>query len=142
MYSCVAAPNERGESCHSHVRRLYFAPVTPRPPVLDVSRVLSAIDTLFTTLNKRPTVEQVALALGVAPVYLRRQLRQTRSPSPHALISQVCLTRAAALVVDGMKIEAALTLAGFNHHTNFNRQFRKRFGMNPAEYRQQAQTKE
>ncbi|WP_396937094.1 helix-turn-helix domain-containing protein [Mycolicibacterium sp.] len=73
--------------------------------------------------------------LGMTPVQLRRRFQRSAYPAPRDLIITVCVGRAAALIADGMKVEAAFSSVGFRHHTNFNRQFRRCFGVLPSNYR-------
>jgi AraC-like DNA-binding protein len=51
------------------------------------------------------------------------------------VIVLVRLGYAAQLITNDVKVQAAMRLAGFRNWTNFNRQFRRRFGATPAEYR-------
>ena len=86
-------------------------------------------------VGRRPTVAEAAATLGVSPVQLRRLLKRTGRATFKAMLTEVCLSHAASLIREGMKIEAAMRLAGFRNKTNFNKQFARRFGMLPKKYR-------
>jgi methylphosphotriester-DNA--protein-cysteine methyltransferase len=62
--------------------------------------------------------------LGKTAAKLRRELRRHRCATGRDIITYCCLTYAAHLIGTGTKVDAAMRLAGFHNHTNFNRQFR------------------
>jgi AraC-like DNA-binding protein len=87
--------------------------------------------------GSRLTVKEIAREFGLTEVTMRRRWRLPGMPPLRDVIILVRLGYAARLIVDGTKIEAAMRLAGFRNWTNFNRQFRRRLGGTPAEYRAQ-----
>jgi len=50
-----------------------------------------------------------------------------------------CITYAQLLIRQGIKISAAMRIAGFRQRTNFNRQYREFLGELPRESRSRAQ---
>jgi methylphosphotriester-DNA--protein-cysteine methyltransferase len=71
----------------------------------------------------------------VGELELRRGLRQGHAATCRAMITYGCLTYAARLIGDGMKVEAAMNLAGFRNKTVFCRNCRDYLGCQPHELR-------
>jgi AraC-like DNA-binding protein len=102
----------------------------------DTPDVIVATTTLLARTGRRPTVREIASEFGLAELTLRRRWRAvTGHPPLRQIITVACLQHAAELLADGVKVEAAMHLAGFHHWSNFNRQFRRVFRTTPGRYR-------
>jgi transcriptional regulator GlxA family with amidase domain len=66
--------------------------------------------------------------------------RRVVGVSVHQWLTNVRLDRASTLIRDGVKVEAVSLLVGYRSKKNFYRQFRRRFGTTPFEYRNAART--
>lgn len=67
-----------------------------------------------------------------------RQFCRDIKPTKHTgrqLRSWCCITYAAHLIGKGVKVEAAMALAGFHNHTHFNERFREYLACLPHEAR-------
>ena len=88
--------------------------------------------------GRRPSVDELARTLGTDARHLRVRLRADRCAPAREMITYGCLTYAARLIAEGVKIEAAMLIAGFHNKTNFCRQFREFLGCQPGRYRPSA----
>jgi AraC-like DNA-binding protein len=102
----------------------------------DTTDVIAVVEALLDRTGRRPTVREVAGEFGLAELTLRRRWRAVTGHRPlRDAITVACIQHAAELLADGVKVEAAMHLAGFHHWSNFNRQFRRVFGTTPGCYR-------
>jgi AraC-like DNA-binding protein len=83
----------------------------------------------------RPRVADMARMAGVSELELRRGLRHDHASTCRAMITYGCMTYAARLIADGMKVEAAMSLAGYRNKTVFCRNCRDYLGCQPHELR-------
>src|SRR5262245_1998881 len=83
----------------------------------------------------RPTSADLAAVLGVSERHLRRAQQRHRAARWRELITYGCLLYALREISCGVKVEAAMRLAGFRNRTNFNRQVREYFACRPIEFR-------
>lgn len=82
-------------------------------------------------------IEQMAADCGLSPSHFMRWFRQTTGSSFTAYLNEYRLAAAAErLQVTNDKILAVAQETGFETLSNFNRQFKARYGMTPREYRQ------
>ena len=77
------------------------------------------------------TLRSLASELHRQAAYLGAMFRREVGVSMHQCLTRVRLDHAAALVRDGVKIEAVALLVGYRSKKNFYRQFRRRFGTTP-----------
>ena len=84
--------------------------------------------------GRRPCVHELARAVGTDARRLRGSLRVNRCAPARELITYGCLTYAARLIAAGVKVEAAMLIAGFHNKTNFCRQFREFLGCQPSRH--------
>jgi AraC-like DNA-binding protein len=102
----------------------------------DTTDVIAVVEALLARTGRRPTVREIANEFGMTALALRRGWRAVTSHPPlRHIITVACLQHAAELLADGVKVEAAMHLAGFHHWSNFNRQFRRVFRTTPGRYR-------
>ncbi len=75
----------------------------------------------------------LARALGMSRTTLARRLAEEAAPTPAALIREVRLERARALLADGRgNVSEVAYAVGFNSHAHFTRRFKARFGVPPS----------
>ena len=82
----------------------------------------------------RPSISDIAAVLGMSYRGFCRHVESIKL-SGRQIRSWCCITYAAHLIGSGIKVEAAMTLAGFRNHTHFNEQFRRCLGCLPREFR-------
>lgn len=82
---------------------------------------------------------QVAAAVSISEMQLYRKLKSLTDLTPTEYIRQLRLERAARLLVSGNRtVQEIMYACGFVTKTYFFREFAKRYGMSPGEYRKQA----
>jgi PAS domain S-box-containing protein len=86
------------------------------------------------------TLRGLAASIGRQPSYLGRLFRQDVGASVREYLTRVRLERAAALVRDGIKIEAIALSVGYRSKKNFYQQFKRRYGVTPLSYRHDARS--
>lgn len=84
------------------------------------------LDTLSTTLDRQAA-------------YLGHLFRKEVGMTVRARVTALRLDHAAALIREGVKIEAVALLVGYRGRRNFYRQFRRKFGTTPFEFGRRAQ---
>jgi two-component system, response regulator YesN len=97
-----------------------------------VQRMLQQIQRHY---NQRLTLDMLATGLGSQSAYLGRAFRKEIGVTVHEYITRARMEYGAAHVRAGVKIEAVALDAGYLSKKNFYRQFKRRFGMTPDEYR-------
>jgi AraC-like DNA-binding protein len=97
----------------------------------DVERVIVAS---ILEGHRRPRIRDVAAQLHMTATQLRRRLSRLQSTYRNC-VRDASLTIAERLLCHGTKVEAAMLLAGLHNRTSFNRQFGRRFGCRPSEYK-------
>jgi len=94
-------------------------------------------------LQKRYTdpdlqVRELAAACGISEVYFRRLFREKYGVSPHEQLARRRVTYAAQLLESGQfSVEEAALLSGFSEPCHFSREFRRRMGRSPAQYKKE-----
>jgi AraC-like DNA-binding protein len=87
-------------------------------------------------MEKNPTIEEVADAMHMSSVHLRRLFKATHQKTPHAAFNELKIKRAANLLVTtGETIEVVSRHCGFSDSTDFIRAFRKIKGVSPGAWR-------
>lgn len=85
---------------------------------------------------RRLSEAELARSLSTTPGQLRRAWRASASTDTiRDVMIETRIRFAAGQIRRGIKIEAARRLSGFQHVSNFNTQFRRRFGCLPHQYR-------
>ena len=92
-------------------------------------------------LQKRYTdatlqISELAAACGVSEVYFRRIFREKYGVSPHEHLARRRITYAAQLLESGQfTVEEAALQSGFSEPCHFSREFRRRIGIPPLQYK-------
>ncbi len=108
-----------------------------RPPA-DVGerKVAEALGWYDANLTTAPTVEEVARAVHLSSVHLRRLFRKFRNLSPQEAMESVRFERAKGLMRDpAMTLEVVAESSGFGSASDFSRAFKARYGIPPRKYR-------
>jgi two-component system response regulator YesN len=93
------------------------------------------LEVLVTEYSEVVTLRTLSIRFGRHPGYLGRLFRAQVGSSVREYLTRVRLERAAALVREGVKIEAVALSVGYRSKKNFYQQFKKRYGMTPLPYR-------
>jgi AraC-like DNA-binding protein len=104
----------------------------------DAARRLSVvIDRVRADLAYQWTVSEMASVVGVTGSQLRRLSAETGRPSPRRLLADLRLATAAELLADpGVRVKEVTARVGIADGSHFCREFRRRYGMSPSEYRE------
>jgi len=103
-----------------------------------VERVQRAIEWYLSHLHQRPTLEALAGAVHISTAHLRRQFRLVYGKSPHLILTNLRLERAAQLLATSNDtLDAVARRSGFNSASDFCRVFKHRFDVYPNEWRTQ-----
>jgi two-component system response regulator YesN len=81
------------------------------------------------------TLRTLSSTVGRQPAYLGRLFRQQVGSTARDYLTRVRLGHAAALIREGVKIEAVALSVGYRSKKNFYQQFRKHFGTTPVVFR-------
>ncbi|MCJ1960201.1 helix-turn-helix transcriptional regulator [Novosphingobium mangrovi (ex Hu et al. 2023)] len=102
------------------------------------ARTRGACCNLLTSTGRVPRLEQVAGELGVSARTLIRHLK-AEDTRFHALVDVLLQERSQALLREnGLAIRSVAEQLGLSDASDFNRRFRRWFGMTPSQYRAQA----
>jgi AraC family transcriptional regulator len=110
-----------------------------RLPHGGVPWVGEARDRLHADITSRPTLAELADAVGVHPVTLARAFRRTFGCTVGEYLRRLRIERAAEQLVSGDQPLAEIALAaGFADQSHFSNVFRRRTGMSPSAFRREA----
>ena len=108
-------------------------------PIGTASWVGEARDRLHADLTVRPSLADLAAAVGVHPVTLARAFRRTFGCTVGEYLRRLRIERASEQLVTGSQSLAEIALAaGFADQSHFSNVFRRRVGMSPSAYRREA----
>lgn len=113
---------------HARVRD---APLPGREP----GAVAQAKALLDSQLADPPSLEALALAVGLSPFHFARVFRQTTGLPPHAWLKQRRLGRARDLLKSGCLPFNVAHALGYSDQSHLNRQFKQAYGVTPGDYR-------
>jgi AraC-like DNA-binding protein len=111
----------------------------PKPTRTDASQRTSiVVDALAADLARPWTVADMAEVLGVTSSQLRRIFASSET-TPRQVLTALRLDAAARLLSDpALRIKEIPARVGLADTSHFCRDFRRRFGMSPTEYRGRA----
>lgn len=123
--------------CLILLRERNFAAALPLETVA-VERVQRAVEWYLSHLHQRPTLEALADAVHISTAHLRRQFRLVYGSSPHLVLTNLRLERAAQLLsTTDNTLDVVARGSGFNSASDFCRVFKHRFDVYPNEWRTQ-----
>ncbi len=82
------------------------------------------------------SIEQLSKSLGYHRTHLSKMFKEAVGLSPMQFLMQIRLERAKSLLRSQWSVEQVASSVGFADALYFSKQFRKRFGMSPTEFRQ------
>lgn len=101
--------------------------------MLHLRRVTGMIEA---SLHTSPTVAELAGACGISPGHLMRCFRQSTGETIHGYVQRVRITRARALLTDGvLSIKEIAGVLGFANSSSFSVAFRRACGESPTQHR-------
>jgi len=110
-------------------------PAVPRATAGDVERVHAARDILYACMQDPPTLEALAVRVGTNPRKLTAGFRQVFGTSVFALLAELRLARAHAMLCDDdASVSTVAYRVGYSP-AHFAVAFRKRYGVSPSEMR-------
>jgi AraC-like DNA-binding protein len=113
------------------LERSGFRPV-PLAEGLDRERVEKALYWYRQNLGQHPGVPDVARAVGVSSVHLRRIFRKIMNRSPKTAFQEIRMEQARELLEDRrLTVEAVAAEFGFSDASSFTRAYRRQFGHAP-----------
>lgn len=89
-------------------------------------------------LARRWTLAEVALEIGVSPVYLTQSFRQVEGVPLYRYQLRLRLARALDLLVQYDDLAALSFDLGFSSHSHFSATFQQMYGRSPSQFRQSA----
>jgi two-component system, response regulator YesN len=96
-----------------------------------VRRMLERIEHSYA---ERITLHTMSAELNRQSAYLGHLFRKETGMTVRQWLTRVRLERAAALIRQGIKIEAVALIVGYRSKKNFYRQFRRHFATTPSAY--------
>lgn len=109
-------------------------------PTFGEHKIVQAIAWYKAHLAQAPTIQEVAEAVHISPVHLRRLFHRVRGISPQEALSQVQFERATWLMRDlALPFERIAESCGFGSASAFSTAFKSRFAVSPSSYRDSLQ---
>ena len=108
-------------------------------PSNKVNQLIPAMD----ILQKRYTdptlqIKELAAVCRISDAYFRRLFFEKHGVTPHEYLARMRMTYAAQLMESGQfSVEEAALLSGFSEPCHFSREFRRRMGRSPAQYKKE-----
>jgi two-component system response regulator YesN len=97
-----------------------------------VRQMLEQIDSDYA---RAITLRTMSAAIGRHPAYLGHVFHREVGLSAREYLTRVRLEHAAALIRDGVKIEAVALIVGYRSKKNFYQRFKRFYGTTPVRYR-------
>jgi AraC family transcriptional regulator len=96
----------------------------------------SAVAWYIEHLERDPSQEEVAAAVGSSPAHLRRLFHAAYGKGPHQVLQAARFERAHQLMRgEALALDAVARACGFSDGSAFSRAFRRRHGQPPARWR-------
>jgi AraC-like DNA-binding protein len=93
-----------------------------------------ARDFLASHIQRNPTLDEVASAVGVNKFLLLRYFKRQLGTTPHAYLIQIRVERARSFLGRGSTAADVAAVAGFADQAHFSRLFKRSTGLTPGEY--------
>jgi len=96
----------------------------------------SALQWHYDHLEERPSVSDVAVAMGICESHLRRLFREALGKSPHEIMQEMRISRAKEMLLNTTLSGSEVAYAsGFSSVSVFTRTFKQKAGHPPMAYR-------
>ncbi|WP_274365495.1 AraC family transcriptional regulator [Paenibacillus thermotolerans] len=117
-----------------------------KPPVPEPMRKWSdaeiqverAVQWFSLQYSQQKSISQLAKDLGYHRTYFSKLFRNAVGMSPQQFLLQVRMERAKELLHQPLTVEHIAASIGFSDPLYFSKQFKRRFGLSPTEYRQRS----
>ena len=97
--------------------------------------VQSSILILTTPRNLLSAYDMIAEEAGISRVHLHRKMRELTNQTPHDLIRNIRMKKAANLLSgNNHSITEVMYACGFSNAASFSTMFRNLYGMSPRDY--------
>lgn len=90
---------------------------------------------LIETHASNVSLEDLAKVANLSPYHLHRVFTREVGMPPHAFQTQVRISRARALLNEGMPLQVVAAETGFSDQSHFTREFKRYIGLTPGAYR-------
>jgi transcriptional regulator GlxA family with amidase domain len=103
------------------------------------ARVEATISLMHKSLANRISIRTLAENVNISSTRLRQLFRKETGRSPLLYLNELRLTRAAQMLSNTfLSVKEVTFLCGMKDVSHFVRDFKKRFGRTPSEYRSEA----
>jgi AraC-like DNA-binding protein len=110
---------------------------------IHADRVRKAEEWYQANLKKRPTIDHVAMEVGLSTSQLRRDFKELYQLSPNAVFRRIRLYEATRLMANSdSTLDYIYPLAGFANEVDFYRCFKAEYKMSPHRWRMRLQVRE
>lgn len=97
-------------------------------------RISKILDYINMNLDKELSVDGLSAEFYTSKYYLMRRFKKQTGCTVHSYILKKRLIKAAGLIKKGTQVTETCMLCGFGDYSNFERAFRKEFGLSPKNY--------
>lgn len=104
-------------------------------PSVGAGTVERAREMLVATLDRPPSLTQLADSVGANRFVLLREFRRRVGLPPHAFVLRLRVDRARALLARGQGVAEVAHALGFADQSHLSRVFKRNVGVSPAAYR-------
>jgi AraC-like DNA-binding protein/mannose-6-phosphate isomerase-like protein (cupin superfamily) len=97
-------------------------------------RISKIIDYINLNLDTELLIDALSAKFFISRYYLMHRFKEQTGYTLHNYILKKRLIKSAQLIKKGAQVSDTCTLCGFNDYSNFERAFRKEFGLSPKKY--------
>jgi AraC-like DNA-binding protein/quercetin dioxygenase-like cupin family protein len=97
-------------------------------------RIGQIIDYINSNLDKELSIDDLTGVFFISKYYLMHKFKKQTGYTVHSYIMKKRLIKSAQLIKNGAKVTDTCMLCGFGDYANFERAFRKEFGLSPKNY--------
>lgn len=113
-----------------------LSPGINREPQSAIARVTRAVRALDHEPSAPISLQTMAREAGLSPYHFLRTFERLMGVTPHQYVLRARLKEAAMMImIEPAKVLDVALACGFGDVSNFNRAFRREFGVSPREYR-------
>ena len=97
-------------------------------------RIGKIIDYINMNLDKALSIDELSAQFFISRYHLMHKFKEQTGYTVHSYILKKRLITSAQLIRSGTQINETCALCGFNDYSNFERAFRKEYGLSPRNY--------